>query len=251
LWSRGREGTFYLPEGTGTFLKSALQGGIGNFTNCGDGRTWLLDGKMGFAALPGTERWSDATAFGATYSGGQYLFCDREGGLWAALLAWDQFRLFRIPDEVSYVKNNYQLTPDELRTAKRIQSEPVSRVLSMLEDREGNIWVATYDGLERYRSNKVHSATQIVPLSDPVAAVTAQGDIWLASAEILLRFAPRQNVPVVTTHFICGLPFFVSMCPELLSPVPALFVCTVKQLLHLIRNWNSANFGRMLYYVNN
>jgi hypothetical protein len=34
----------------------------------------------------------------------------------------------------------------------------------------------------------------------------------------------------------CGLPFFMSICPELLSPVLALFVCTVKNLLYLIRN---------------
>jgi signal transduction histidine kinase/ligand-binding sensor domain-containing protein len=202
LWSRGSQGTFYLPRHATSFSKSAVRGGSGVMGNCADDRTWVVDVDRGISALPDTGSWIDPTTFGAHDWGAQYFFCDREGGMWASLLLWNNAQLVRIPDVVSFVKGGYRLRPEEVRMAKSTQAMPMSNLMFMFEDREGTVWAAAYDSLERFRSNKLHSALEGRGMTSPVAAVTPGGDVWLANGHQLLQFAPKVDSPAVNDHFI-------------------------------------------------
>jgi signal transduction histidine kinase/ligand-binding sensor domain-containing protein len=204
LWSRSPEGTFFLLRGETAFRKAALPGGRGNFANCADGRTWVSDAGAGIGALPdATSRISNQT-FASNESGKNFpgsVFCDREGGLWSTMYFAEKPRVFLIPDIVGFVKNGYRLTPEQTRVAELIDSVPMDITYSMLEDREGNMWAATHDGLERFRSNKLHSATESTPLTRPAMTVTPRGDVWLASSRFLLQFAPHRNEPLIKADF--------------------------------------------------
>jgi signal transduction histidine kinase len=89
-----------------------------------------------------------------------YVFCDREGGLWLSMFFSDKFRFFRIPDIAGFVNHGYRMTPEQMRVANSAQSVPMDARFSMPEDREGNMWAATHDSLDQFRSKKLHSAAE-------------------------------------------------------------------------------------------
>jgi len=122
--------------------------------------------------------------------------------MWATFYIWNSSHLVRIPDVVDFVKSGYRLTPEEVRMAEATQSMPIPNLMFMMEDREGNLWAAEYDSLERFRSNKLHSALEGRGLTNPVAAVTPHGEIWLASGHFLFQFASKVDIPAVNDHFI-------------------------------------------------
>jgi signal transduction histidine kinase/ligand-binding sensor domain-containing protein len=64
-------------------------------------------------------------------------------------------------------------------------------VLGLLEDRAGNIWAGTYEGL-----NKLTKARMIaVPSMRTASAIdlTPDGHVWVGTAESLVRFAPDRD----------------------------------------------------------
>jgi signal transduction histidine kinase/ligand-binding sensor domain-containing protein len=209
LWSRGPEGTFFLPRSEKAFRKSDLPGGAGNFANCEDGRTWVSDADAGIRALPDATNWITDQIFrsrGETKDVPGYVFCDREGGLWSTSYFSDTLRVFRIPNIVGFVKNGYGLTPEQLRVAESSWTSPMDTSFSILEDREGTMWAATATGLERFRSNKLHSASTSIPIHSPAVTITPRGEVWLASMHFLLKFTPPQNEPLINTDFVSRTP---------------------------------------------
>ena len=205
LWSRGPEGTFFLPRNERTFRKTDLPGGYGNFANCEDGRTWVSDADAGIRALPDATSWITNQIFlsrGKTTDVPGYVFCDREGGLWSVSYFSDTPRVFRIPNIVGFVKSRYELTPEQLQVAESSWTSPMDTSYSMLEDREGTMWAATATALVRFRSNKLHSASTSIPIHSPAVTITPRGDVWLASTHFLLKFAPPQNEPLINADFV-------------------------------------------------
>jgi signal transduction histidine kinase len=201
LWSRAAEGTFYLPNGATSFAKSALSGGIGHFANCADGRTWVADAERGVTALPDAINWISAATLGHKDIGTISVFCDREGGLWTTLTLSDEIGLFRIPDIAGFAKNGSRYSPEEQRVAQLTQTLPMEGGPGAVEDKEGNIWFGLEDGIERFRSNKLHSALEATPMSVPAIGASPQGDIWLADRHWLLKFPPHETKPVVKYSF--------------------------------------------------
>ena len=68
-------------------------------------------------------------------------------------------------------------------------------VAALFEDREGNIWVATEGGLDRFRDSAVTTFSRKQGLSDPiVSSVLADGDrgVWLATIGGLNRWKRGQ-----------------------------------------------------------
>jgi signal transduction histidine kinase/ligand-binding sensor domain-containing protein len=205
LWSRSTEGTFFLPSGEKSFYKADLSGGLGNFANCEDGRTWVSDVVAGIGALPDAKSLITSQIFHLNEKKRDipgYVFCDREGALWSTMYFSDRFRIFRIPSITAFVKNDYRLTPEEAQVADSSWTTPMNVSFSMLEDREGTMWVATPNSLDRFRSNKVHSASESIPITEPAIAITPGGDVWLVSTHFLFEFAPQEREPLVKTDFL-------------------------------------------------
>src|ERR1700733_533858 len=214
LWSRGPEGTFFLPRSENSFRKADLPGGAGNFTNCGDGRTWVSDAVAGIRALPDGPSWVTGLLFRrgediTNVSG--YVFCDREGGLWSTMYFADQLRVFRIQSIVGFIKNGYRLTPEQQHAAKSSWTSPMDVSFSMLEDREGTMWAATATALERFRSNKLHSASTTISIHSPAVTITPHGEVLLASTHFLLKFAPFQSEPLINADFVSRTPTWTAI----------------------------------------
>ena len=144
-----------LIEGDNGALLVSMRGGIGQ----------LVDGTVGAYALPGGGR---------QFNPGRMLL-DRDGGLW--------------------IGTNGQglLHVHQGKTDLSIQSDGLSGdvIQSLFEDREGDIWVATLDGLDRFRDFAIPTISPKQGLSNAaIGSVLAarDGSVWLGTRDGLNRW---------------------------------------------------------------
>ena len=125
----------------------------------------MADGKTGPIRMPGV-RWPFTPL---------HMLRDRDGGLWIGTLERGLLHSYRG------------------RTDAFSQRDGLSgnHVRSLFEDREGNIWVATMDGLDRFRSVAAASFSVRQGLSTPstmTALVARDGSVWTSTADGLNRW---------------------------------------------------------------
>jgi ligand-binding sensor domain-containing protein len=145
LWVETGDKVVYLPRGQSRFVDpSYAQGFVYNFAQAPDGAIWVSE-------LPRSAhkiRREDGKRDTEVRVGASWVHFDRDGSLWVATVG-DGLRRVPYPDRI----RNKQITefgPEaEQFTAKDGLSSPI--VVVLLEDREGNIWCGTENGLDRIR----------------------------------------------------------------------------------------------------
>jgi ligand-binding sensor domain-containing protein len=136
------------------------------------GRLWLSDEISAFRMLNEQK----TTAQSLDQGRGNRLLYDRRGNLWIGNRAQGLWRARLLPDGKAVV------------TDKTTQITGLSNngIEALFEDREGNIWVGTSDGLNRLTPHKVEQVTNLGLVSG--VEMTAEGDLWLRTADSLVRF---------------------------------------------------------------
>jgi signal transduction histidine kinase len=184
LWSFNDSGAWRLDRTAGRFDRITATPGAPLLAP--DGRLWQLaaDGVMRLVAATGTGR---PAAFAAeeARAGGQF---GADGTLW---LPGCPQTVCRVPDAAQRTENRWPVRP---AFAERV-AEP-SRVsgkdaVAVLEDREGDIWVATENGLDRFRRNRFLAAG--LPGNGGRYSLATDGDRVLAAdieTGTLWRLAP-------------------------------------------------------------
>jgi ligand-binding sensor domain-containing protein/signal transduction histidine kinase len=174
-WRPGPRNHYELSNfyGSGGFIfsrKAFLEDKDGALVISGPrGIAQLLNGKVTAYPLPA----------GAPLINGGALLRDRHGGLWIGTLD-------------SGVVHVYEGRADMFTEADGLSSNPVR---NLFEDREGNVWVATVNGLDRFREYAVPSLSVKEGLSSPfVRSVLADrdGNIWLGTPHGLNRWTNGQ-----------------------------------------------------------
>ena len=158
-----RLGINALIEGDHGALLMSVQTGIRQF----------VDGKVEAYPLPGAPR---------QFKPGR-LLRDRNGGLWIG--TFDRGLLHVHAGRTDLFARSDGLSGDFVE--------------NLFEDREGNIWVATVDGLDRFRDFAIHTITTKQGLSNAtVESVLAakDGSIWLGT----LNGLDKLNNGVVTIY---------------------------------------------------
>jgi signal transduction histidine kinase/ligand-binding sensor domain-containing protein len=180
LWTINTRGLYRLNRQSGRFEQIIARQNDATLTQSPDGRLWLAD-KQQFQAVPlalSTPAGVKALPREAGYNpaesrwGGQF---DRDGNLWTS----------RCPSGLCLVARadapgNTTLLPERDATDRRDQQLPAaSRVANaIMEDREGNVWVASQAGLDRYRENR------LIPVDMPNSnglysmAGDTEGGVW-------------------------------------------------------------------------
>ena len=113
--------------------------------------------------------------------GGQFkptrLLRDRNGGLWIGTADRGLLHV-------------HQGRTDQFSRSDGLSDDYVE---DLFEDREGNIWVATGDGLDRFRDFAVHTISVRQGLSNVSSVLAAKdGSVWLGSTEGLNRWSDGQ-----------------------------------------------------------
>ena len=149
-----------LIEGDNGALLVSVHGGIRQ----------LVDGKVGAYTLPGGGR---------QFNPGRMLL-DRDGGLWIGTSGQGLLHV-------------HQGQMDVFSGSDGLSGDVVE---SLFEDREGNIWVATLDGLDRFRDFAIPtiSAKQGLSIAAIGSVLAARdGSVWLGTRDGLNRWNNGQT----------------------------------------------------------
>ena len=196
----GRDGTLWLSQQGRLFF---LRRGAKRFEDTGEpptfnpglasdheGHVWISDGPAGTRELPdyahGRRSRPPTRIFPAVAkSGPDEILFDRDGSLWGTTASGGIFRI-RAPRAI----DRGQPGAEEVYTAQDGLSSDIATPI--LEDREGNIWVGTAVGLDRFRAANVVLERGITPGSrlGYVLFADRKGTIYAADSDTLYRVRP-------------------------------------------------------------
>lgn len=168
-WASGRSRQFKIPG-----LNKGLSGVTGVVT-AGDGSVWVGiatpgEGRGLQRLVEGTWKPFEAPGLAGSSLTVTALFADRNGDLWVGTFAQGLYRIQGA--EVEHFERKDGLSGDSVRR--------------FYEDREGNLWVATSKGLDRFRDLAVATFSTLEGLSteevDSVLA-TRDGTVWIGGGE--------------------------------------------------------------------
>jgi len=134
------------------------------------GRMWFTDPKYGFAGITGRHVVLPDTETGR----GGRLFHDSTGHLWVGTRGQGLWRVRYNPES--------DTLSEEYATA--LTGLFGDGVLSIIEDRDGNIWAGTLDGLNRLTE---HEARPLTNLGLVRGLENANGEPWVLSADALMN----------------------------------------------------------------
>jgi signal transduction histidine kinase/ligand-binding sensor domain-containing protein len=199
LWLSTAGSVYFSRPGVRRFEATGAVTGHATFTQTPDGRVWIADGLHGLRPLPNYpagERRSPWALKAATptdiLSVANYAI-DRRGAIWGT----DRVHggIFRFdPRQTKEPTRSLQSSDvDRFRRADGLTSD---RSIPILADREGNIWVGTNAGLNRFRDARIitdkANAFAYSVAATPEATYVSDG-AWLYRAapnDTARRFAP-------------------------------------------------------------
>lgn len=159
------ESRFQLVETPDEYTRSMAEDDGGNL--------WVTDPVVGFRPAGQSRSLVKVTQRGR----GRRLLHDSQGNLWVATGGQGLWRVRLVPGST------------EIGTIERTQSNtglPADGIVTLLEDRSGNIWAGTADGLSRPTR---HSVTPVSTAGLVVAVEsTPDGKVWVATTDGLLRY---------------------------------------------------------------
>lgn len=151
LWVGSDTRVSYLRRGSTIFQTTGPGYGLATgFAQAPDGRVWM-SGPDGVQVIPlggasagdGVPRAGDQTPL-------QPLF-DRDGALWFAV-SGGGIRRTRFPQSLAGASRTGAAEPESFHERDGLSSDSAG---CLLEDREGNIWIGTTVGLDRFRRSRI------------------------------------------------------------------------------------------------
>lgn len=173
LWAPTRTGVFILPRGASRFVRQAPSldptgSGAGVPREAPDGSVWGTSPTLGLTRLSDSAgRATPARAAAEHLRKSWGIFVDHRANAWVI----DDTGLFRVP----------LATTPSLLPVERVPLTTGPVGLAVLEDREGNVWVGTAGGIERFRETKLTPVPLPERMGGPALAPAADGSVWLAS----------------------------------------------------------------------
>jgi signal transduction histidine kinase/ligand-binding sensor domain-containing protein len=171
LWVATENGMVVLRRGARAFASvPASVGRVSQIAQAPDGAIWVAEADGGVRPLLGKGE--------AGASAG--LIFDRDGVLWATTLG------------TGLMRRSAQRTPEGIEYFRRTDGLSSDYVQPLLEDHEGNLWVGSSRGLDRFRhANLVQVA---MPEGAQEFAIAADGDALLVGT----RNHPLQRVDLAS-----------------------------------------------------
>lgn len=177
LWVAADNTIFFLPARTRQFQPTAAHiGQLWQFSEAPNGKLWIAETSRAVRPAPlntGQEP-PDNTEI---ILGSVAVLFDRDGALWITTLG-DGMRRAPAPQKL---RGRMEKSSAALETFTSKDGLSDDYTNAILQDREGNIWVGTHKGLDRFRK------TTIIPVAlpfSPMQAVLAagdNGDVWGSS----------------------------------------------------------------------
>jgi signal transduction histidine kinase/ligand-binding sensor domain-containing protein len=178
LWIVGEHEIFFRERQSSRFQPTGIRVESiddGDFLESPDGRTWYAN-DTGIHALPAQIPQPLRAAISNSRSSFMRLI-DRTGSLWLT----DAPNVRRLPFDLTRDQLLFKDHPAaDTFTAKDGLSDVMTKTI--LEDREGNVWITTSDGVDRFRPTNVHRLPPAVgELGSQALAPAEHGSVWIGS----------------------------------------------------------------------
>lgn len=227
LWVSSSNTVSRLPPGTTHFQTFLQVGGNPRLALDPAGRVWVSDTYGSYPITgPGGQGASPAPRVPYPTDRAQIRGAprfDREGNLWIATRYDGVQRVGLAAPEGPAANVDAASLVETVRGSARLSSDVTSQVL---EDREGNIWVATEKGLDRFRPATVRiepALTSPAAFGDKLLAA-ADGTVYIGEARTIYRVRPGGDPEAVLTNVAEP----QSLCE---APDGALWIVLGKQVL--------------------
>jgi PAS domain S-box-containing protein len=205
LWAGVKGTVLYLKQGSKRFEPTGVFAGWSvSMAETSDGTIWLADNRSYVRAIgTSVSARSAAIARCEVKSPGRVasncanedsmvikvsvpirLLTDRNGNLW---ITTDTSGVFRVSHPERLREGPVAETSDELQSFSSKDGLSADNCTPVLEDREGNIWVATRDGLDQFRDTALASVLLPTSFSRISIAPADGGDIWVGSRGYVVR----------------------------------------------------------------
>ena len=178
LWAGTGTQIVFLPKGSRHFINTHISCPVvGAFAESSNGRVWFLDYKrMRMLSLPPQEGVRQAGWLTQTSSSQEAIF-NRHGSLWVTDPDGNS-GIFRISSQQLSLRLHIANSSPGIQHFGSRQGLTGSASLCLLEGREGNIWVGTYFGLDRFRHRNL-TWYPVLPGTHTYSLVVGRsGNIW-------------------------------------------------------------------------
>lgn len=195
LWVAGGDTVAYLRQGSHRFEDTGIRSGYSStLALAPDGTVWVAGESVAPQPLTQSGAALAPSIAQANLDPAKRLLIDAEGSIWAT----DASRggLYRVRADHPESK---EMAKDDLEVFDETSGLTSNKAVPLLEDREGNIWVGTNLGLNRFRASPFVFESRIPPTSRMgySFATTLDGAIWITSDNELYE-ARGAQVALVT-----------------------------------------------------
>jgi PAS domain S-box-containing protein len=175
LWVSTESTLVFLPSGGRRFQSTGIKVGVvPQIAQAANGKLWMAETSRSVRPIPLSDKQSppDETE---VQVGSQRILFDESGSLWITSLG-DGLRRAPAPESLKGRIRQFSNAVESFTVKDGLSAD---LALAILQDREGNIWVGTTNGLDRFRK------TNLVPVDLPFKpgyAVLAAGDggnVWI------------------------------------------------------------------------
>ncbi|WP_175511106.1 sensor histidine kinase [Collimonas sp. OK307] len=166
VWAQCESGAFRLPPQGHVFVRMPGPVGVGRLVQGPDMTVWSMGGMKGeIVALNGASSKKQKPAWPRPRAGGGTMLFDRDGEhLWIARAD-------------GLIRTSTNGSSEVFGVAHGLSGTILNNIL---QDKEGNIWVATENGLDRFRPNALSSAAlPQISWDSPVISAGANGSLWV------------------------------------------------------------------------
>ncbi|MRX08797.1 hypothetical protein GJ697_13210 [Pseudoduganella sp. FT25W] len=183
LWISNRQALYRHDRATDKLVRVEGEGMQGGLLLSPDGRLWINgnDDRVRLVPMPPLGQHAQRLPSfnqGAARSAGQF---DRDGNLWVPLCPRGICRMAR-----AGARRSGALDPEHEATDRLDQPWQLSDLgtRGVLEDREGNVWIFTKSGIDRFRENKLIPANMAGVAGELNAASDNAGKLWVADGQM-------------------------------------------------------------------
>jgi signal transduction histidine kinase/ligand-binding sensor domain-containing protein len=183
LWVATEDSIVFLPAGSKMFQPTGIQvGSVSRITEARNGKLWMAETTRSVRPIPLGDKLlpSDDTEIKVGSAG---ILFDQEGALWVTSVG-DGLRRAAQPTGLSGELGEFSDAVEGF-TAKDGLTDDFG--WSTIEDREGNIWVGTQGGLDRFRRSSLVPVALPVPLREPRLAPGDAGDLLVSARNLWVR----------------------------------------------------------------
>jgi PAS domain S-box-containing protein len=173
LWVATEDTLVFLPPGARRFQSTGIRvGQLPQVAQAANGKLWMAETTRAVRPIPLSDERQPPDETEVQVGSAGILF-DNDGALWITSLG-DGLRRSPAPELLRGRIKEFSTAVEAFTTREKLSDDFVRAIL---QDREGNIWVGTYNGLDRFRKTNLVPVVFPFKVDQPVWVAGDAGDI--------------------------------------------------------------------------